>query len=161
MGNKEKELKLEIIYGKKKVDGKNKDGETEKIYKDEVDTYHYYYLVDFLKTHFKDEEELQASVGKVNANSIYYEIQKLGHIVFAENTSPNSKHKTGIFYMPQGISDKQKKALDSLRKFLEGGEYFITLFTNLSRDEEGIMRGTTMQGKSDILKEFISTELEM
>ena len=47
-------------------------------------------------------------------NSIFYEIQKLGHIAFAENTSTPT-YKTGIFYMPNEISDKQRESLKNYK----------------------------------------------
>ena len=42
--NSIEDLKIAIIYGKKLVDGENKDGIMEKIYKDEDDTAHYFYI---------------------------------------------------------------------------------------------------------------------
>ena len=89
-------LKILLIYGKRAVDGKNKDGVEERIYKDEDDTAHYFYIREFLQSHLKDEEEIQEVLEKHYVNSIFYTIQKLGHIVFAENTS-TPKYKSGIF----------------------------------------------------------------
>ena len=43
-------LKIAIIYGEKMVDGENKDGIMERIYKDEDDTAHYFYMKEFLET---------------------------------------------------------------------------------------------------------------
>lgn len=40
-------LKIALIYGKRKVDGEEKEGKIEKIYKDEDDTAHVFYLKDF------------------------------------------------------------------------------------------------------------------
>ena len=66
----------------------------------------------------KDDEELQKTLEERNdVNSVFYEIQKLGHIVFAENTS-SPDYKTGIFYMPKEITEKQKKSLTTLQKQL-------------------------------------------
>ena len=101
------DLKIAIIYGKEAVDGENKDGIVEKIYKDEDDTAHYFYMKEFLENHFVQEKVLNE---KHDVNSIFYEMQKMGHIVFAENTS-TEKYKTGIFYIPNSISDKQKETL--------------------------------------------------
>ena len=80
-------LKIILIFGKKKVDGQLRDGQIEKIPVEEDDTAHYFYMKEYLKEHFKNEEEVQKSVKeRHDVNSIFYEIQKLGHIAFAENT---------------------------------------------------------------------------
>lgn len=77
-------IKVAIIYGKKEVDGICKDGMMEKIYKDEDDTAHYFYMKEFLETHLKNEQDVQSVLQKqCDVNSIFFEIQKLGHIVFA------------------------------------------------------------------------------
>lgn len=50
-------------------------------------------MKEFLQTNFKDEKELKEVLQtRYDVNSIFYEIQKLGHIVFAESTSI-PKHK--------------------------------------------------------------------
>ncbi len=147
-------LKIILIFGKKKVDGQLRDGQIEKIPVEEDDTAHYFYMKEYLKEHFKNEEEVQKSVKeRHDVNSIFYEIQKLGHIAFAENTSAPT-YKTGIFYMPNEISEKQRKSLKKLQKQLEIEDYNITEFLNLHRNEEGILLGNQKQGKAQILKEF-------
>ena len=71
-------LKIIILFGKRKVDGQERDGEIEKIPVEDDDTAHYFYMKEYLKEHFKDEEELQNSVQeRHDVNSIFYEIQKL------------------------------------------------------------------------------------
>ena len=147
-------LKIILIFGTKKVDGQLRDGQIEKIPVEEDDTAHYFYMKEYLKEHFKNEEEVQKSVKeRHDVNSIFYEIQKLGHIAFAENTSAPT-YKTGIFYMPNEISEKQKESLKKLQKQLEIEDYNITEFLNLHRNEEGILLGNQKQGKAQILKEF-------
>ena len=124
-------LKIAIIYGKKEVDGINRDGEIEKIYKDEDDTAHFFYMREFLNTHFTDEKDIRNVLQTKNdVNSIFYEVQKLGHIVFAESTSI-PKHKEGVVYIPKDISDKQKGTLKIFQKQLEKENYnIIELFNN-------------------------------
>lgn len=83
-------VKVLLIYGKRLVDGKSKDGVEERIEKDKDDNLlaHYFYMKEFLKENLKDEKELQdVAIEKYDVNSIFFELQKLGHIVFAENTS--------------------------------------------------------------------------
>lgn len=151
-------LKIAIIYGENIVDGENKDGIMERIYKDEDDTAHYFYMMEFLKTHFKEEDLLN---NNHDVNSIFYEIQKLGHIVFAENTS-NSKYKSGIFYIPKSISDKQTQTLKIMQKQLEEENYNIVELFNLHRDEDGVLLGNQIQGKANILDKLTcEQELEL
>ena len=151
------DLKIAIIYGKEAVDGENKDGIVEKIYKDEDDTAHYFYMKEFLENHFVQEKVLNK---KHDVNSIFYEMQKMGHIVFAENTS-TEKYKTGIFYIPKSISDKQKESLKIMQEQLEKEDYNITELFNLHRDEDGILLGNQIQGKANILNQWIEEEREL
>lgn len=111
-------LKIALIYGKRKVDGEEKEGKIEKIYKDEDDTAHVFYLKDFLKTHFLDEPEIQKAASTNNINTMLFELQRLGHIVFTESTSQNSKIKEGTLFVPDNRSDKQNRSFESFRKQL-------------------------------------------
>ena len=144
-------LKILLIYGRRLVDGKSKDGVEERIYRDEDDTAHYFYIREFLQSHFKDEEEIQAIMERHDVNSIFYTLQKLGHIVFAENTS-TPKYKSGIFYMPKEISERQRKTLKKVQEKLIDEDYNIMLLMNLNRNENGIT-GSQKQGKATLLGE--------
>ena len=78
-------------------------------------------------------------------------------IVFAENTSfPN--YKTGIFYMPKEITEKQKKSLATLQKQLGKEDYNFLVFMNLHRDEDGILTGNQKHGSAKVLDEFVKEE---
>ena len=153
-----KKVKILILYGNRPVDGENKDGKVEKIFRDEDDTAHYFYIREFLQSHMKDEKEVQEIIEKKNdVNSVFYEIQKLGHIVFAENTSVPD-YKSGIFYLPKEISDKQKKSLKTLQGQLEKEDYNLLAFMNLHRDEDGILTGSQKHGSAKVLDEFVKEE---
>ena len=147
------EIKFLVIYGKRKVDGENKDGVEERIYIDEHDTAHYFYVREFLQSHFKDEKELQDALKKQDVNSLFYEMQKLGHIAFAEISS-TPKNKSGILYMPKGIYEKQRKTLKKVQEQLIDEDYNIMLLSNLHRNEEGIMVGSQDMGKANLLDDF-------
>jgi hypothetical protein len=151
-------VKILILYGDRPVDGKDKEGKVERIFKEDDDTAHYFYIREFLQSHMKDEEELQKALEEKNdVNSVFYEMQKLGHIVFAENTSfPN--YKTGIFYMPKEITEKQKKSLATLQKQLGKEDYNFLVFMNLHRDEDGILTGNQKHGSAKVLDEFVNEE---
>ena len=151
-------VKILILYGERLVDGKDKDGKVERIFKEDDDTAHYFYIREFLQSHMKDDEELQKTLEERNdVNSVFYEIQKLGHIVFAENTS-SPDYKTGIFYMPKEITEKQKKSLTTLQKQLGEEYYNLLAFMNLHRDEDGILTGKQKHGSAKILDEFVKDE---
>ena len=45
------DLKVALIYGNRNIDGINKDGAMEEIYKYEEDVHHYMYMQHFLKEH--------------------------------------------------------------------------------------------------------------
>ncbi len=153
-------VKILILYGDRPVDGENKDGKVERMFKDEDDTAHYFYIKEFLQSHMKDEEELQNALKeRSDVNSVFYEMQKLGHIVFAENTS-SPDYKTGIFYMPKEISKKQKQALKVLKGQLEKEDYNLLAFINLHRDEDGILIGNQKHGSAKILDSFVNEEQE-
>lgn len=153
-------VKILILYGDRPIDGKNKDGKVERIFKDDDDTAHYFYIKEFLQSHMKDEQEVKKALEeRTDVNSIFYEIQKLGHIVFAENTSmPN--YKSGIFYIPKKISDKQRQSLKTLQSQLEKEDYNLLAFMNLHRDEEGILTGSQKHGSAKVLNEFVKEEQE-
>ena len=70
-----KKVKILILYGNRPVDGENKDGKVERIFRDEDDTAHYFYIREFLQSHMKDEKEVQEIIEKKNdVNSVFYEI---------------------------------------------------------------------------------------
>ena len=94
-------LKIAIIYGKNKVDGVEREGQIEEILKEEPDTAYVFYLKDFLKTHFLDEEVLQESAKTNNVNTMLFELQRLGHIIFTESTSQKSAVKEGTLFVPE------------------------------------------------------------
>ena len=151
-------IKVLLLFGKRNVDGEERDGQVEKILVEEDDTAHYFYIREFLQSHMKDEKEVQEIIEKKNdVNSVFYEIQKLGHIVFAENTSVPD-YKSGIFYVPKKISDKQKKSLKTLQGQLEKEDYNLLAFMNLHRDEDGILTGSQKHGSAKVLDEFVKEE---
>ena len=99
------------------------------------------------------KKELQDALKKQDVNSLFYEMQKLGHIAFAEISS-TPKNKSGILYMPKGISEKQRKTLKKVQEQLIDEDYNIMLLSNLHRNEEGIMVGSQDMGKANLLDDF-------
>ena len=78
-------------------------------------------------------------------------------VVFAENTSVPD-YKSGIFYLPKEISDKQKESLKILQGQLEKEDYNLLAFMNLHRDEDGILTGNQKHGSAKVLDEFVNEE---
>ncbi len=148
------DLKLAIIYGKNEVDGENKDGEIEKIYKQEDDTAHIFYMKNYLKTHLKGIKEIKQALEDLDINSVAYEIQKLGHIVMAENTS-TEKNKRVIMYLPENLSTNQTKALEELIEKFKKENYTIIALLDLKTTEDGILDGKQRIGTPEILSEYI------
>lgn len=71
---------------------------------------HVFYLKDFLKTHFLDEEVLQESVKTNNVNTMLFELQRLGHIIFTKRTSQKSAIKEETLFVPDNRLERQNSA---------------------------------------------------
>ncbi len=151
------DLKVALIYGNSNINGINKDGKLELILKDEDDTAHYFYMKEFLKNNFVNEASIQNIISKHDVNSIFFELQKLGHIAFAENTSIKN-HPSGLLYMPKSISANQRETLIQFQKQLDKEKYNITILFNLFRSEEDIIMGNQLFGNSTILDKFTESE---
>lgn len=105
------DTKIILIYGNSPIKGKIQDGNPSVIEKDiNGDCPHYFYISEFIKTHLQDDKNFKKLLKFDNANSIFYEIQKLGHVVFAENTS-DLKNKSGLIYLSEELTNNQKKLL--------------------------------------------------
>lgn len=150
-------LKVALIYGNSDTNGINKDGHIELILKDDDDTAHYFYMKEFLKNNFTNEPSVQNIIAKHDVNSIFFELQKLGHIAFAENTSFEN-HPSGLLYIPKSISKNQKESLFKFQNQLNKENYNVTVLFNLFRSEDGIIMGNQLSGNSSILDKF--TEFE-
>lgn len=137
------ELKVALIYGNRNVDEINKDGSMEEIYKYEEDVHHYIYMKHFLEKHLINERDVQSAAQDTNINNpdavkIFFEIQKLGHIVFQETSTP--PYKMGLIYIPKSISDKQRQTLKEFTEQLIEEDYTIVKLSNLFK-EDGIIKG--------------------
>ena len=140
-------LKAFLIYGEKEVDGINQDGKIEKIYKD-GDGLHIDYMERFLKKHdlganFDDD------IKNRRIDCLYYELQKLGHIAFAEESFEDEK--LGLIFMPNQITEKQKDSLKLLIEELKKENYMIRKFWDLNREDKEMIAGREKMGNPDII----------
>ena len=170
--NSIEEIKIAFIYGKENIDETEKNGSIEKIYKKSItnDFHHYLYMKNFGKNNFINNSRVQSAIEATNeqnpdAVDIFFEIQKLGHIVFQEVSTP--PYKMGIIYIPKNeiISNEQRKTLKKFCQQLISENYTIIKLENLHKGKDGTIKGSTsVPGKaSDLLQEFIidSDELEL
>lgn len=151
-------LKMLIIFGSRQVDGYNRDGKIEKFYKAKNDEYHYFYMVEYLREHLKNEIELQNAISKMDINSLAFEMQKLGHIMFLEKTS-HRNDKIGILYRPKEESIKQRESLLKLAEQLRIEDYNIIELSGLHRDN-GIITGRQRIGKADMIVDNIKEKTQ-
>lgn|SRR5574344_969601 len=149
--------KIIIIPGKHPINN-NQDGSAINISKDkDEDAPHYYYMTNYIKENLQNDTDFQKMLHLETANSIFYEIQQLGNIVIAENTSYPNK-KSAIIYIPKQLTEKQTNCLKNLQKDFSLENYNLFVFFNLNRAEDDIIDGKQMQGNSQVLNYFIDND---
>lgn len=89
-----------------------------------------------------------------------FELQRLGHIVFTESTSQNSKIKEGTLFVPDNRSDKQNRSFESFRKQLEKEDYHLYVFTKLKRDKDGCIVGVKKICKASDIQYLTTPDVE-
>ncbi len=161
MENNEKisDLKIVIIYGDKKVDGENRDGEIEEIPKEPGDTPinknffpHYSYMNIFLRDHFKDSPNLQRYANSRDINVLMFLLANEGHITMAETSYP--RQKATLISMPRKLTEEQKRSLEQLQKKLKEEGYSVTVFYDYKL-EDGLINGKETHGDTEVLNEFV------
>lgn len=111
-------IKIAIIDGNEldgKIDYITCNLETEKI--------HIAMMLDYLKTHYLEDEFLQNCNIYTSINSIALYLSRKGNIIFLNTTSYSkemlSKHgRNGILIMPNKITENQKESLQELKEKL-------------------------------------------
>lgn len=110
-------IKIAIIHGEEKLDGQidyiTCNLENEKI--------HIAMMLDYLKTHYLEDNFLQSSNIYTSINSIALYLCRKGNAIFLNTTSYNKemlmKHgRNGILIMPQNITENQKESLQELKE---------------------------------------------
>ena len=94
-------VKILILYGDRPVDGKDKEGKVERIFKEDDDTAHYFYIREFLQSHMKDEEELQKVTSFIREAPFFMRIaaesRRFGDIVLSDYADVTDDHEEKQF----------------------------------------------------------------
>ena len=114
----DKMLKIAIIHGPNPMDGKDMDGEITRLETMDESEQHIITIVDFIKTHYKDDRNLQQLKMTHPIQTACYVFTRLGDIVFIDTTGANPKSHVGIgtFMMPEEVTEKQKVGLQEFKK---------------------------------------------
>lgn len=135
--------KFAVIYGNEDSKRDIRDGQIEK-YGDIKfsDLNHIDYLMEYISQKFKDVEMFKALNNRHSPEVAAFLISRLGHAVFLNATKNAKKYgKSGIFIMPDEISDKQKEALYSFYEEIK--DFSITIIYNL-KIVDGFLDGVNL-----------------
>lgn len=138
------DIKLSILFGDNQVDGINRNGQVENLIMDD-DDFHIAYLIDYFKTHFKDDAYLQSVDIADPAHIVEVYLRDLGHMVFVNSTSykngkPNSYGKTGILMLPETVTEEQIESLNCFKEKISDYKE-LQVWSDLYRDENNIING--------------------
>lgn len=153
--------KLAIIYGS---DSTN-DGVIEYIGNIEEDKRHIFPIVDYLHTHYLDDELLQKVTPTTYPDIVLYFLLLKGNIIFVNSSNSTHKpgtvyEKKGFFMMPNIISPKQKLSLINLKKDIADFSYI-----QINKDitfTDGLLNSTVLisdkaEPTSTIIDKYIIT----
>ena len=153
-------LKIAIIHGPNPMDGKDMDGEITRLETEDEHEQHIVTLVDFLRRHYKDDQNLQQLKMTHPIQTACYVFTCLGDIVFIDTTGANPKSHVGIgtFMMPKELTEKQKVGL---QKFQNHIAYYndVRIDYDIQYDE-GIFDSQTLRGTGKNAVSVIDRYLE-
>lgn len=144
-------IKIAIIHGDEldgKIDYIRCNLENEKI--------HIAMMLDYLKTHYLEDEFLQKSNIYTSINSIALYLSRKGNIIFLNTTSYSKemlkKHgRNGILIMPSNITENQKESLKELKENISGLNE-LQVWYDITKDNNA----KVMFGDVDVINNFIS-----
>lgn len=153
------DLKFAFIFGETKVDSENKDGYIERSLIDD-ESAHIEYVVDYLKTHFKDDQYLQNISVSTSPHQVAIYLKDLGHITFYNITSyrdgiPIRNQKSGLLILPDELTENQKASLEEFGREIEDYND-LQIWQNFYRDESGFLNCNSM---SNLNTDMTVTEL--
>lgn len=153
-------LKIGIIHGPNPMDGKDMDGEITLLETEDEQEQHIVTVIDFLKTHYKDDPNLQQLKITHPIQTACYVFTHLGDIVFVDTTGANPKSHVGIgiFMMPETITEKQK---DGLKKFKNKIAHYndVRIDYNIIYDQ-GFFDSQTLRGTGEFAVNVIDKYLD-
>lgn len=135
--------KFAVIYGKDDNEKDIQAGKIEKYGNIELgDLNHIDYLLEYIDNKFSNVDMFKALNNRHTPEIAAFLISRLGNVVFL-NATKNAKRygKSGIFIMPDEISDKQKEALYSFYEEIK--DFSITIIYNL-KIVDGFLDGVNL-----------------
>lgn len=144
-------IKIAIIHGDElggKIDYITCNLENEKI--------HIAMMLDYLKTHYLEDEFLQKSNLYTSINSITLYLCRKGNIIFLNTTSYSkemlNKHgRSGIIMMPEKITENQKESLYEFKEKISKMNE-IQIWYDITSDNNA----KVMFGDVDVIDNFVS-----
>lgn len=144
-------IKIAIIHSNQldgKIDYITCNLETEKI--------HIAMMLDYLKTHYLEDEFLQNCNIYTSINSIALYLSRKGNIIFLNTTSYSKemlkKHgRNGILIMPNSITENQKESIQELKEKLSKLNELQIWY-----DIDDNNNAKVMFGDIDVIDNFIS-----
>lgn len=136
------DLKFALILGNSKVDGKEVDGNIDRVYIDDEST-HIEYIIEYLKTHFKDDEYLQSISISTSPHHVAIYLKDLNHITFYNITSynngkPTKTGKCGLIIFPDELTNNQISALEAFKNDISDYSN-LQIWQNFYRDSNGLL----------------------
>ena len=146
-------LKIAIIHGPNPMDGKDMDGEITRLETDDEHEQHIVTLVDFLRRHYKDDQNLQQLKMTHPIQTACYVFTRLGDIVFIDTTGANPKSHVGIgtFMMPEELTEKQKWDLKNFKIRLLITTMFVSIMIFSMMKGSSILRHSAVRVKMPLV----------
>lgn len=142
-------LKIGIIHGPNPMDGKNMDGEITLLETDDEREQHIVTVIDFLKTHYRDDKNLQQLKITHPIQTACYVFTRLGDVVFIDTTGANPRSHVGIgtFMMPESITEKQREGLQKFKNRI--AHYNDVRIDYQIEYNQGFFNSQTLRGTGD------------
>lgn len=132
--------KLAFIHGRSNSERKIYEGNIDKYGELGDGNLHILCLLDYAKEKYPDVPIFKQFNDKYAATTVGFVYTMLGDVVFFNTTTNISKYgKTGIFMLPDNITDKQKEAMYALANSIN--DYSVNIYYDLKL-EDGILDGS-------------------
>lgn len=160
-------IKIAIMHGNIPIDGIEKDGEIDYIYRQTPDKNHVPYYIDYLQNHYNDNQILQSFNLYSSVGNIQLTLKDLNNVIFVDTTSYDDNNnslmeKNCLVIVPNIITEKQKKNLSIIKEIAKEYEE-IFIWYNFSI-KDGIPLCSVLNNKEidiDKLFEFVINNIEI